>query len=85
MNLTKYRARARNMAGRVSVAFATVMAALAVAMTTVPMLALATPADPGAAITAEITSAKTTITGILVVLAGIVGLFILWAYLKRAK
>lgn len=41
--------------------------------------------DPGAAITAEITSAKTTITGILVVLAGIVGLFILWAYLKRAR
>ena len=75
----------RNVAGKVNVGFATFMAALAVALTTTPMLALATPADPGAAIEAEITSAKTVIGGILVVLAGIVGLFILWSYLKRAR
>lgn len=61
------------------------LAAMAVAMTVMPGLALATPADPAAAITAEITSAKSSVSGILVVLAGIVGLFILWAYLKRAK
>lgn len=41
--------------------------------------------DPGAAITSEVTAAKSTISGILVVLAGVVGLFILWSYLKRAK
>lgn len=85
MKLTKYRNTARRQWGRVTNAFNVALAALAVALTTTPMLALATPADPGAAIEAEITSAKTVIGGILVVLAGIVGLFILWSYLKRAR
>jgi hypothetical protein len=85
MNLTKYRAGARSMAGRVSAGFSTFLAAMAVAMATMPMLAMATPADPGAAISAEVTTAKTTVEGILVILAGVVGLFILWSYLKRAK
>ena len=75
----------RNMAGKVSNGFAVFLAAMAVALTTTPILALAAPADPGAAITAEVQSAKTTVSGILIVLAGVVGLFILWAYLKRAK
>lgn len=84
-NMTQYRNTARRMAGRVTAGFSTFMAALAIAIATTPMLALAAPADPGAAITAEVTSAKTVISGILVVLAGVVGLFILWSYLKRAK
>lgn len=77
--------KARHAAGFVRNGFALVLAAIAVAITTTPMLALAAPADPGAAITAEVTSAKTTVSGILIVLAGVVGLFILWAYLKKAK
>lgn len=75
----------KKMYGRVSVGFSTVLAAIAVAMTTTPLLALAAPADPGAAIQAEVENAKTVVSGILIVLAGVVGLFILWAYLKRAK
>ena len=85
MNLKNLGARARRMAGNVRMGFATFMAAIAVAIATTPVLALAAPADPGAAITAEVTNAKTTVSGILIVLAGVVGLFILWAYLKRAK
>ena len=75
----------KKMAGKVQSGFATLLAAMAVAIATTPMLALAAPADPGAAITAEVTSAKSTVSGILIVLAGVVGLFVLWAYLKRAK
>lgn len=76
---------ARRMAGNVRNGFQLAVAALAVAIATTPMLALATPADPGAAITAEVTNAKSTVSGILIVLAGVVGLFILWTYLKKAK
>lgn len=83
--MSKLTKSARRMAGNVSNGFQVFMAALAVAIATTPMLALATPADPGAAIEAEVTNAKTTVSGILVVLAGVVGLFILWSYLKRAK
>lgn len=75
----------RRMAGNVRNGFQTFLCAMAVAVATTPMLALAAPADPGAAITAEVTSAKTTVSGILIVLAGVVGLFILWSYLKKAK
>lgn len=76
---------ARRMAGNVRNGFQLVLAALGVAIATTPMLALASPADPGAAIEAEVTNAKSTVSGILIVLAGVVGLFILWSYLKRAK
>lgn len=75
----------KKMYGRVTVGLSTALAAIAVAMTTTPLLALAAPADPGAAIQAEVENAKTVVSGILIVLAGVVGLFILWAYLKRAK
>lgn len=40
---------------------------------------------PAEAITAEITSGKSSVNGILVVLAGVLGLFLLWAMIKRAK
>ncbi|MBD1486671.1 hypothetical protein GUF76_17565 [Xanthomonas citri pv. citri] len=39
----------------------------------------------GEAITTEITSGKATVSSILVVLAGVLGLFLLWSMIKRAK
>ena len=47
--------------------------------------AFAQATDVGGAITAEVTGAKTTVNGILMILAGIVGALLLWAYVKRAK
>jgi len=41
--------------------------------------------DPGAAILSEITGAKGTVGGILVALAAVLGLFLLWSMIKRAK
>ena len=41
--------------------------------------------DVGAAITAEVTNAKDKVNGILIILAAIVGVLLLWAYVKRAK
>lgn len=63
---------------------ATVAVGAAGASVLAPVAAFAA-TDPGTAITTEITSAKTTVEGILVILAGIVGLFILWSYLKKAR
>lgn len=40
---------------------------------------------PAEAITSEITSGKTSVNGILVLLAGVLGLFLLWSMIKRAK
>ena len=40
---------------------------------------------PAEAITAEITNGKSSVSGILVVLAGVLGLFLLWSMIKRAK
>ncbi|HDS1082552.1 TPA: hypothetical protein R9Y59_000852 [Stenotrophomonas maltophilia] len=40
---------------------------------------------PAEAITAEITNGKASVSGILVVLAGVLGLFLLWQMIKRAK
>ncbi|WP_323163105.1 hypothetical protein [Stenotrophomonas maltophilia] len=40
---------------------------------------------PAEAITSEITNGKSSVSGILVVLAGVLGLFLLWAMIKRAK
>jgi hypothetical protein len=47
--------------------------------------AMAAGADPGAAILSEITGAKATVGGILVALAAVLGLFLLWSMIKRAK
>ncbi len=41
--------------------------------------------DVGAAITSEVTNAKDKVNGILIILAAIVGVLLLWAYVKRAK
>jgi len=40
---------------------------------------------PAEAITGEITSGKASVNSILVVLAGVLGLFLLWSMIKRAK
>jgi len=50
-----------------------------------PALAFAQATDPGAAITSEINGVKTTVGAIIVILAGVVGLMVLWSYIKRAK
>ena len=62
---------------------ATKYAAVGVALT--PGLAFASGADPAAAITTELSGIKTSVGGILVVLAAVVGLMLLWSYIKRAK
>jgi len=41
--------------------------------------------DVGAAITAEVTAAKEKVNGILIILAAIVGVLLLWAYIKKAR
>lgn len=41
--------------------------------------------DVGAAITSEVTNAKDKVNGILIILAAIVGVLLLWAYVKRAR
>ncbi|MEE7546140.1 hypothetical protein HF319_02960 [Xanthomonas sp. Kuri4-1] len=41
--------------------------------------------DVAGAVTTEITSGKASVSGILVVLAGVLGLFLLWSMIKRAK
>ena len=74
----------RDISDKARSAFGTAGAALAVGMTVTPGMALAA-SDPGAAIQAEVSSAKDTVAAILVVLAGVVGLFILWTYLKKAR
>ncbi len=40
---------------------------------------------PAEAITSEITSGKASVNGILVLLASVLGLFLLWSMIKRAK
>jgi len=47
--------------------------------------AFAQASDVGAAITAEVTNAKDKVSGILVILAAIVGVLLLWAYVKKAR
>ncbi|MDI9239861.1 hypothetical protein QLQ15_13195 [Lysobacter sp. LF1] len=71
--------RARSLRARV----AAVTAALTASLFSVA--AWAQDSDVGAAITAEVQNAKTTVGGILMILAGIVGVLLLWAYVKRAK
>jgi hypothetical protein len=41
--------------------------------------------SPGAAIAAELGSGQTDVMSVVLILAGIVGLLILWAYVKRAR
>jgi hypothetical protein len=40
---------------------------------------------PAEAVVSEITAGKSSVSGILVVLAGVLGLFLLWSMIKRAK
>lgn len=54
------------------------------ALSLAPAMAFAA-TDPAGAITAELSGIKTTVSGILVVLAAVVGLMLLWSYIKRAK
>ncbi|WP_256647467.1 hypothetical protein [Stenotrophomonas maltophilia] len=65
----------RSAAGKV-VAGATAMVASGAALAS---------GGPAEAITAEITSGKASVNGILVLLASVLGLFLLWSMIKRAK
>lgn len=53
-------------------------------LTAVPSLAFAQ-ADPAAAIQGEISGIKASVGAILVVLAGVLGIMLLWSYIRRAK
>jgi len=46
--------------------------------------AFASGGGPAEAIIAEITAGKSSVNGILVVLAGVLGLLLLWALIKRS-
>lgn len=59
-------------------------AATAIGASLFSVAAWAQSTDVGGAISAELTNAKDKVNGNLILLAGIVGLLILWAYLKRA-
>jgi type IV secretory pathway VirB2 component (pilin) len=77
-----------NLVGRAAATarrFKTRAAAAVGTVAMLPALAFAQAADPAAAITSELTGIKGTVSGILVVLAAVVGLMLLWSYIKRAK
>lgn len=50
-----------------------------------PALAFAQAADLGGAITTEVTGAKTTVNGLLLIFAGVLAAFLLWAMIKKAR
>ena len=58
--------------------------ALVLGFAAVPSLAFAQ-ADPAAAIQTEISGIKASVGAILVVLAGVLGIMLLWSYIRRAK
>jgi len=47
--------------------------------------AMASGGGPAEAIIGEVTSGKSSVNSILVVLAGVLGLFLLWSMIKRAR
>lgn len=82
-NLQSLRYRAADTVRAFRNKVATGTALVGVALT--PGMAFATGTDPAAAITTELSGIKTSVGGILVVLAAVVGLMLLWSYIKRAK
>lgn len=62
--------------------FGKVAAATFALVASVP--AFASGGGPAEAIIAEITSGKASVSGILVVLAGVVGLLLLWSMIKKS-
>lgn len=59
--------------------------AIAAAAAFSPVVAFAQATDLGAAVKTEVEGGKTAVNAILLVLAGVLGLFILWSMIKRAK
>jgi hypothetical protein len=78
----------RRAASRFNSAYATVKdyahTAVVLGVSTVPSFALAQ-ADPAGAIQGEISGIKASVGAILVVLAGVLGIMLLWSYIRRAK
>jgi hypothetical protein len=58
--------------------------AFAVGLTMVPGVSFAQ-ADPAGAISGEISGVKASVGAILVILAGVLGLMLLWSYIRKAK
>jgi hypothetical protein len=75
--------RARDRAKSLRTRLAAVTTAVTASLFSVAAWAQAT--DVGAAITSEVTNAKDKVSGILVILAAIVGVLLLWAYVKKAR
>lgn len=82
-NLQSFRSRFDN-AAQTAVNFKNRAVAAGTTAMLVPFAALAQ-ADPAAAISTEIAGVKTSVGGILVILAAVVGLMLLWSYIRRAK
>lgn len=55
------------------------------AMVATPFAMASGGGGPAEAIIAEVTSGKASVNSILLVLAGVLGLFLLWSMIKRAK
>ena len=75
--------RARNKARSLRARVAGITTALTASLFSAAAWAQAT--DVGAAITTEVTNAKDKVNGILVILAAIIGVLLLWAYVKKAR
>ena len=75
--------RARDKARSLRARVAGITAALTASLFSAAAWAQAT--DVGAAITTEVTNAKDKVNGILVILAAIIGVLLLWAYVKKAR
>jgi hypothetical protein len=83
MNQQSLAMRARDRANSLRRRVAATATALTASLFSVAAWAQAT--DVGAAITSEVTNAKDKVSGILVILAAIVGVLLLWAYVKKAR
>ena len=55
------------------------------ALSLVPLAALATPSSPGGAIAAELSSGESEVMLVIAAAAAIIGVLVLWSYVKRAR
>ena len=60
-------------------------AALATAAVFAPMVSFAQSTSPGAAIASELSSGKSDVMLVIAAAAVIIGVLVLWAYVKRAR
>ena len=82
--MKKIKQHARNLRRSIANRYYGAQAALGTAIALSPLAAMAQ-SDLGAAVKTEVEGGKTAVTAILMVLAAVLGLFLLWSMIKRAK